>query len=247
MLKNVIDNKSEKIDLFLTSPEYKKYNKDYEIDMEKDSNLMNILYHNIKINDNDQEKISESGIITNLLWKHGFNKIFDTSIMEDFDSDSFTDWQNRLANFKKELEAKVRPQTAKECSFNLQKNLEKKVDFLKNLNQDQEKKSAYKKISQHYLDFFEISGNSIDIWAARQDAWSLYLGMPQKHGTFEISNAQPIGSKDDIYYYKLPKFEQKIKKALDIKSIDPQSYLGQSLKKLFTANKRGEKFIIITD
>ncbi len=37
----------------------------------------------------------------------------------------------------------------------------------------------------------------------REDAWRLYLGLPQEYGTFGISDFQPEGSKDDVYYYKI--------------------------------------------
>lgn len=35
-----------------------------------------------------------------------------------------------------------------------------------------------------------------------EDAWNLYLGLPQKHNTFSISKHQPTLSIEDKYYYK---------------------------------------------
>src|SRR5207253_1198579 len=41
----------------------------------------------------------------------------------------------------------------------------------------------------------------------RQDAWALYLGMPQEHGTFGISDYKPSRGHDDKYYYKINGFD----------------------------------------
>lgn len=38
------------------------------------------------------------------------------------------------------------------------------------------------------------------------DAWRMYLGLPQKDNTFGISDFQPKNSKDDKYYYKINGF-----------------------------------------
>ena len=38
------------------------------------------------------------------------------------------------------------------------------------------------------------------------DAWRLYLGLPQKNETFGISNYHPARSQEDKYYFKLNKF-----------------------------------------
>ncbi len=37
----------------------------------------------------------------------------------------------------------------------------------------------------------------------RNDAWCLYLGLPQKYGSFGISDYQPFKSAEDKYYYKI--------------------------------------------
>jgi len=46
-----------------------------------------------------------------------------------------------------------------------------------------------------------------EIWdAKREDAWRIYLGLPQQHGTFEISDYKPSHGKEDKYYYKIAGF-----------------------------------------
>lgn len=40
----------------------------------------------------------------------------------------------------------------------------------------------------------------------RKDAWGLYLGLPQKYNTFEISDYKPEKSKENKYYYKINSF-----------------------------------------
>lgn len=43
--------------------------------------------------------------------------------------------------------------------------------------------------------------------SAREDAWRLYLGLPQKYGTFDISDYQPQkGSGESKYYFKIKGF-----------------------------------------
>ena len=42
--------------------------------------------------------------------------------------------------------------------------------------------------------------------APREDAWRMYLGIPQTHNTFGVSDFRPSRSKDDIYYYKINGF-----------------------------------------
>lgn len=44
----------------------------------------------------------------------------------------------------------------------------------------------------------------------RYDAWRLYLGLPQKNGTFGISDHRPTGSDADQYYYKIVDFFPKL-------------------------------------
>ncbi|MFA6135818.1 MAG: hypothetical protein WC705_00405 [Candidatus Paceibacterota bacterium] len=46
----------------------------------------------------------------------------------------------------------------------------------------------------------------------REDAWRLYLGLPQRNDTFGISDYKPSKSKDDIYYYKINSFSEKLSK-----------------------------------
>lgn len=47
---------------------------------------------------------------------------------------------------------------------------------------------------------------------ALDDAWKLYLGMPQSHDTFGISDYKPSQGKEDIYYFKLNNFWQSLTK-----------------------------------
>jgi|GEM_PF-3468577 len=42
-----------------------------------------------------------------------------------------------------------------------------------------------------------------DIIPNSEDAWLMYLGLPQKNHTFGISSYQPKDSKQDMYYYKI--------------------------------------------
>ncbi|MBI3421196.1 MAG: hypothetical protein HY006_03970 [Candidatus Sungbacteria bacterium] len=58
-----------------------------------------------------------------------------------------------------------------------------------------------------------VYGRNIE-WAERviphrEDAWRMYLGMPQKHNTFGISEYRPTRSKDDVYYYRINGFLEK--------------------------------------
>ena len=43
---------------------------------------------------------------------------------------------------------------------------------------------------------------------SRKDAWNMYLGLPQTHNTFGVSEYKPEKGKQDIYYYKLNNFLQ---------------------------------------
>ncbi len=45
--------------------------------------------------------------------------------------------------------------------------------------------------------------------AAREDAWRMYLGLPQKNETFGVSDFKPQNSKDDKYYYKINNFVER--------------------------------------
>lgn len=46
----------------------------------------------------------------------------------------------------------------------------------------------------------------------REDAWRLYLGLPQKHNTFDISVHQPKKSNQDKYYFKINNFLEPFRK-----------------------------------
>lgn len=58
----------------------------------------------------------------------------------------------------------------------------------------------YKNAYLNNLHFTNLQINS------REDAWRMYLGLPQKNDTFGISHYRPAKSKEDKYYYKLNHF-----------------------------------------
>lgn len=41
-----------------------------------------------------------------------------------------------------------------------------------------------------------------------EDAWRLYLGLPQMHDTFDVSDYRPSVSKEDKYYFKIKNFRE---------------------------------------
>lgn len=47
-----------------------------------------------------------------------------------------------------------------------------------------------------------------------EDAWHLYLGLPEEHNTFGISDYRPANSHEDKYYYKINDFWSKFQKFL---------------------------------
>lgn len=51
-----------------------------------------------------------------------------------------------------------------------------------------------------------LSGDFAVIGHNRTDAWRLYLGLPQKHNTFGISDFKPAKSTDNKYYFKINNF-----------------------------------------
>lgn len=56
-------------------------------------------------------------------------------------------------------------------------------------------------------EFFPNLDKEREAWdPKREDAWHLYLGLPQKRGTFEISDYRPAHGKEDKYYYKIANF-----------------------------------------
>lgn len=46
---------------------------------------------------------------------------------------------------------------------------------------------------------------------ARRDAWRMYLGVPQRYGTFGMSRFKPARSTEDKYYYKINDFLEIVK------------------------------------
>jgi len=46
----------------------------------------------------------------------------------------------------------------------------------------------------------------------REDAWRLYLGLPQEYGTFSVSEFQPSNEKDNKFYYSIKDWIGKLRK-----------------------------------
>lgn len=65
-----------------------------------------------------------------------------------------------------------------------------------------------------------------DAFVARLDAWRMYVGMPQEYGTFGISDFKPAVSKEDIYYYKLNRFQERLQWWGDLWAHKPE-YAGK--------------------
>jgi hypothetical protein len=61
-----------------------------------------------------------------------------------------------------------------------------------------------KEIRQNYPDLTHEQAERF--FDARMDAFRLYLGLPQLHGTFGISDAKPHLGKQDMYYYRINNF-----------------------------------------
>lgn len=52
-----------------------------------------------------------------------------------------------------------------------------------------------------------LKGRSEELFSrGREDTWRLYLGLPQLHGTYEISDFRPSRSKENKTYFKLTDF-----------------------------------------
>ena len=64
-------------------------------------------------------------------------------------------------------------------------------------------------------------------FGARIDAWRMYLGLPQKHMTFGISDSKPEKAKEDRYYYKINAFVDHIQEFQKLLGIEepPVKYL----------------------
>jgi hypothetical protein len=71
--------------------------------------------------------------------------------------------------------------------------------------------------------------------AARHDAWQMYLGLPQEHNTFDISEYRPEHSSEDKYYYRINGF---LKKFAEAKGYNQKEALIQLLGSVTTAEER---------
>ena len=70
--------------------------------------------------------------------------------------------------------------------------------------------NAYEKYTSGEITREELRNNDDKTTMGEDDAWALYLGIPQKYNTFSISKYKPSNSSDDIYYYSMPKYEDKM-------------------------------------
>ena len=62
------------------------------------------------------------------------------------------------------------------------------------------------------IDFFKnIRNRRVEDYPAREDAFRLYLGLPQQNHTFDISHYRPSQSEEDKYYYAFPLLKKILK------------------------------------
>ena len=65
----------------------------------------------------------------------------------------------------------------------------------------------------------------------REDSWAMYLGLPQKHNTFQISDYQPSNSKNkDQYYYKFNQEKEAALLRFYLSKEEPSEKGGKSFK-----------------
>lgn len=78
--------------------------------------------------------------------------------------------------------------------------------------------------------------------SSRLDAWRFYLGLPQQHGTFEISSYQPEEHAEDVYYYRIKNFTDAVTQAdkrwFEAKDTDPPTV--RRVVELLQENKKRE-------
>lgn len=85
---------------------------------------------------------------------------------------------------------------------------------------------------------------------SRLDAFRMYLGLPQKYGTFQVSEHKPANSNDDnTTYYKLPTHEKSLKYYFDIllkktEEAKQGKYDNSKLKPLFVSGISKDKGMI---
>ncbi len=60
----------------------------------------------------------------------------------------------------------------------------------------------------------------------RQDAWRIYLGLPQLHGTFGISEYRPVQSVEDRYYYRIEGFLEHYRSMFHLTTAEAVQWLG---------------------
>jgi hypothetical protein len=80
----------------------------------------------------------------------------------------------------------------------------------------------------------------------RVDAWRIYLGLPQKHETFGISEFRPAKSKEDRYYYKINKFNKLFENQI-VDETTVQSPVAEMIRYVKESAKPGTDRVIALD
>lgn len=84
----------------------------------------------------------------------------------------------------------------------------------------------------------------------RIDAWHMYLGMPQLHRTFDISEYRPEKSHDDRYYYKIQTFILDIQRVLtesDNEAVKNEKPIELLLKTIDAHQGKTADRVVVTD
>jgi len=64
-------------------------------------------------------------------------------------------------------------------------------------------KVSFSDVYERLKDNLHPRSGMLDDFPSKEDAWRLYLGMPQINNTFSISDYQPETRKEEKYYYKI--------------------------------------------
>lgn len=79
-------------------------------------------------------------------------------------------------------------------------------------------------------------------YTSKEDAWRLYLGLPERFNTFGISDYKPNNSKEDIYYYKVNNFPRVLARLFEQYRNEPknESVRGIFITTLKAASEHGD-------
>ncbi len=79
-------------------------------------------------------------------------------------------------------------------------------------------------------------------YASKEDAWRLYLGLPERFHTFGISDYRPNNSKENIYYYKINNFPEVLSRLFEQYRNEPsnESVRGIFITNLKASDERGD-------